>query len=54
VRKPLFDLTDEGFDRVVDLDLKGVSASFAPAMAARGKGSIIAFSSVRAQVVEPG
>ena len=57
VRKPLLDLTDEEFDRVVDLNLKGlfrVLRAFAPAMAARGKGSIVAFSSVRAQVVEPG
>ena len=57
VRKPLLDLSDEEFDRVVDLNLKGVFRvlrAFAPAMAARGKGSIVAFSSVRAQVVEPG
>ena len=57
VRKPLLDLTDEEFDRVIDLNLKGVFRvlrAFAPAMAARGKGSIVAFSSVRAQVVEPG
>ena len=57
VRKPLLDLTDEEFDRVVDLNLKGVFRvlrAFAPPMAARGKGSIVAFSSVRAQVVEPG
>ena len=57
VRKPLLDITDEEFDRVIDLNLKGVFRvlrAFAPAMAARGKGSIVAFSSVRAQVVEPG
>jgi NAD(P)-dependent dehydrogenase (short-subunit alcohol dehydrogenase family) len=57
VRKPLLDLTDDEFDRVVDLNLKGVFRvlrAFAPAMAARGKGSIVALSSVRAQVVEPG
>jgi NAD(P)-dependent dehydrogenase (short-subunit alcohol dehydrogenase family) len=57
VRKPLVEITDEEFDRVVDLNLKGVFRAlrtFAPGMAARGKGSIIAFSSVRAQVVEPG
>ncbi len=57
VRKPLVDITDEEFDRVIDLNLKGVFRAlrtFAPGMAARGKGSIIAFSSVRAQVVEPG
>jgi NAD(P)-dependent dehydrogenase (short-subunit alcohol dehydrogenase family) len=42
---------------VIGLNLKGVFRAlktFAPGMAARGKGSIIAFSSVRAQVVEPG
>ncbi len=57
VRKPLVDVTDEEFDRVIGLNLKGVFRAlraFAPGMAARGKGSIIAFSSVRAQVVEPG
>ena len=57
VRKPLVDVTDEEFDRVIGLNLKGVFRAlktFAPGMAARGKGSIIVFSSVRAQVVEPG
>ena len=57
VRKPLLDLTDEEFDRVIDLNLKGAFRAlraFAPGMAERGKGSIVAFSSVRAQVVEPG
>jgi NAD(P)-dependent dehydrogenase (short-subunit alcohol dehydrogenase family) len=57
VRKPLLDVTDDEFDRVVGLNLKGVFRAlkaFAPGMVARGKGSIIAFSSVRAQVVEPG
>lgn len=57
VRKPLVDVSDEEFDRVIDLNLKGnfrVFRAFAPGMAQRGKGSIIAFSSVRALVVEPG
>jgi NAD(P)-dependent dehydrogenase (short-subunit alcohol dehydrogenase family) len=57
VRKPLLDLTDEEFDRVIDLNLKGAFRAlraFAPGMAERGKGSIVAFSSIRAQVVEPG
>lgn len=57
VRKPLLDVTEEEFDRVVGLNLKGVFhalRTFAPGMATRGKGSIIVFSSVRAQVVEPG
>ena len=57
VRKPLLDLSDEEFDRVVGLNLKGVFRAlraFAPGMAARGKGSIVAFASIRALVVEPG
>ena len=57
VRKPLLEITDEEFDRVVDLNLKGtfrLIREFAPGMAERGSGSIIAFSSFRAQVVEPG
>jgi NAD(P)-dependent dehydrogenase (short-subunit alcohol dehydrogenase family) len=57
VRKPLLEITDEEFDRVVDLNLKGtfrLIREFGRGMAARGSGSIIAFSSFRAQVVEPG
>lgn len=57
VRKPLLNITDEEFDRVVDLNLKGtfrVIRQFARGMAERGSGSIIAFSSIRAQTVEPG
>jgi NAD(P)-dependent dehydrogenase (short-subunit alcohol dehydrogenase family) len=57
VRKPLLDYTDEEFDRVVDLNLKGtfrLCREFGRGMAARGAGSIIAFSSIRGQVVEPG
>jgi NAD(P)-dependent dehydrogenase (short-subunit alcohol dehydrogenase family) len=57
VRKPLLEYTDEEFDRVVDLNLKGTFRpirEFAGGMAERGSGSIIAFSSFRAQVVEPG
>jgi NAD(P)-dependent dehydrogenase (short-subunit alcohol dehydrogenase family) len=57
VRKPLLKITDEEFDRVVDLNLKGtfrLIREFAGGMAERGSGSIIAFSSFRAQVVEPG
>jgi NAD(P)-dependent dehydrogenase (short-subunit alcohol dehydrogenase family) len=57
VRKPLLDITEEEFDRVVGLNLKGVFRAlkvFAPGMVARGKGSSIVFSSIRAQVVEPG
>ncbi len=57
VRKPLLKITDEEFDRVIDLNLKGtfrLIREFAGGMAECGSGSIIAFSSFRAQVVEPG
>jgi NAD(P)-dependent dehydrogenase (short-subunit alcohol dehydrogenase family) len=57
VRKPLLEVTDEEFDRVVDLNLKGtfrLIREFGREMAKRASGSIIAFSSIRAQVVEPG
>src|SRR5829696_6240584 len=57
VRKPLLEYTDDEFDRVVDLNLKGtfrLVREFGPGMVGRGWGSIIAFSSIRAQVVEPG
>jgi NAD(P)-dependent dehydrogenase (short-subunit alcohol dehydrogenase family) len=57
VRKPLLETTDEEFDRVVELNLKGtfrLIREFGRGMAERGSGSIIAFSSFRAQVVEPG
>ena len=50
VRKPLLDYTDEEFDRVVDLNLKGtfrLIREFGRGMAERGSGSIIAFSSFR-------
>lgn len=57
VRKRLADYRDDEFDRVLRVNL--VSAfhlirSFAPAMAAGGGGSVIAFSSIRGAVVEPG
>jgi len=57
VRKPLLEITDEEFDRIVDLNLKGtfrLIREFGGGMAERGSGSIVAFSSIRAQVVEPG
>jgi NAD(P)-dependent dehydrogenase (short-subunit alcohol dehydrogenase family) len=57
VRKRFFDLADSDVDRVVDLNLKGifrVMRDFGGPMAARGRGSIIVFASIRAQVVEPG
>ncbi len=57
VRKALLDYTDEEFDKVIDLNLKGtfrLCREFGRGMAERGTGSIIAFSSIRGQVVEPG
>lgn len=57
VRKPVLEYTDEEFDRVVELNLKGtfrLIRAFGGGMAERGSGSIIAFSSIRAQTVEPG
>jgi len=57
VRKPLSTYKDSEFDRVVELNLKGTFRVLREAgnvMAARGRGSIIAFSSIRSLVVEPG
>jgi NAD(P)-dependent dehydrogenase (short-subunit alcohol dehydrogenase family) len=57
VRKKIGEVTDEEFDRVIDTNLKGtfrVARSAAVRMAGSGGGSIIAFASIRAQVVEPG
>jgi NAD(P)-dependent dehydrogenase (short-subunit alcohol dehydrogenase family) len=57
VRKRLLDYTDEEFDRVVNLNLKGnfrLLQGGGRKMAASGGGSIIVFSSIRSQVVEPG
>ena len=57
VRKPLLAMSDEEFDRVIDVNLKGtfrLVRAAGEAMAERGKGSIIAFASIRAQTVEPG
>jgi NAD(P)-dependent dehydrogenase (short-subunit alcohol dehydrogenase family) len=57
VRKPLADYQDAEFDRVIELNLKGTFRVLREAgriMSAAGGGSIIAFSSIRSQVVEPG
>lgn len=57
VRKPLLRYTDDEFDRVVGLNLKGTFRLLRAAgaqMAAQGRGSIIVLSSIRSQVVEPG
>jgi NAD(P)-dependent dehydrogenase (short-subunit alcohol dehydrogenase family) len=57
VRKPILQYTEEEFDRVVAVNLKGsfnvLQAAGAIMMPAR-RGSIIIFSSIRSQVVEPG
>lgn len=57
VRKPMLDITEEEFSRVIDLNLKGtflLMKNAGKGMAERGSGSIIVFSSIRSQVVEPG
>lgn len=57
VRKRVLDYSEEDFDRVVGLNLRGTFnavRAFAPGMADRGRGCIIAFSSIRALAVEPG
>ena len=57
VRKPLLEYTDEEFDRVIGLNLKGglhVFQGAGPLMAEQKQGSIVMFSSIRSLVVEPG
>lgn len=57
VRKQVLDYSAEEFDRVIGLNLRGTFhavRAFTPAMVARGSGSVIAFSSIRAVAVEPG
>jgi NAD(P)-dependent dehydrogenase (short-subunit alcohol dehydrogenase family) len=57
VRKPLLRYSDEEFDRVVGLNLKGsfrIMQAVGEVMAQQGRGSIIVLSSIRSQVVEPG
>lgn len=57
VRKPMLQISDEEFERVVALNLKGtfmLMRGAAKGMAERGRGSIIVFASIRAEVVEPG
>ncbi len=57
VRKRLLDYTDEEFDKVVNLNLKGNFRLLRQAgrfMKNQGSGSIIVFSSIRSLVVEPG
>ena len=57
VRKPLLEVSVAEFERVVDLNLKGSFLLLREAgrrMAAQGGGSLVVFSSIRSQVVEPG
>lgn len=57
VRKPIFEIDDDAFQRVVDLNLRGVFRllrEFGRVMAERRRGSIVLFSSIRSQVIEPG
>jgi NAD(P)-dependent dehydrogenase (short-subunit alcohol dehydrogenase family) len=57
VRKPILQYSEEEFDRVVAVNLKGsfnVLQSAGRLMTAQGSGSIVIFSSIRSQVVEPG
>lgn len=57
VRKRILDYTDEEFDKVVGLNLKGnfrLLRDGGRRMAEGGGGSIVVMSSIRSQVVEPG
>ena len=57
VRKPFLDYSDEEYDRIVDLNLRGVFLflrAFGRIMRAQGAGSLIATSSMRAMTLEPG
>jgi NAD(P)-dependent dehydrogenase (short-subunit alcohol dehydrogenase family) len=57
LRKPFLDYSDEDYDRVADLNLRGVFLflrTFGRIMRAQRSGSIIATSSMRAMTLEPG
>jgi NAD(P)-dependent dehydrogenase (short-subunit alcohol dehydrogenase family) len=57
VRKLMCDYTDEEYDRVADLNLRGTFfflRAFSRIMARQRRGSLIASSSVRATTLEPG
>ena len=57
VRKPFLDYTDEEYDRIADLNLRGVFLflrAFGRIMRDQGGGSLIATSSMRAMTLEPG
>jgi NAD(P)-dependent dehydrogenase (short-subunit alcohol dehydrogenase family) len=56
VRKPILQFTDDDYERVVALNLKGnfnVLQAAGRIMTAARRGSIVFFSSIRGQVVEP-
>jgi NAD(P)-dependent dehydrogenase (short-subunit alcohol dehydrogenase family) len=57
VRKRILDYSESEFDKVVRINLKGtfhVLRSAGRIMISRNRGSIVIFSSIRSQVVEPG
>jgi NAD(P)-dependent dehydrogenase (short-subunit alcohol dehydrogenase family) len=57
VRRPLLEIDDEAFDRVIGLNLRGTFRAlreFGRLMRDRNRGSIVLFSSIRGSVVEPG
>jgi NAD(P)-dependent dehydrogenase (short-subunit alcohol dehydrogenase family) len=57
VRKPILKYTDEEFSRVLSVNMKGsfgVLRAAGRVMTEQKKGSVILFSSIRSQVVEPG
>jgi NAD(P)-dependent dehydrogenase (short-subunit alcohol dehydrogenase family) len=57
VRKPFLDYSDEEYDRIADLNLRGVFLffrAFGRIMRDQGSGSLIATSSMRAMTLEPG
>jgi NAD(P)-dependent dehydrogenase (short-subunit alcohol dehydrogenase family) len=57
VRKPILKYQPEELDRVLDLNIKGnfnVLQAAGRIMTAQRRGSIVLFSSIRSQVVEPG
>lgn len=57
VRKPILQYTEADFDRVLRVNMKGnfnVLRSAGRILTTQGRGSIVLFSSIRSQVVEPG
>jgi len=57
IRKPFLDYNDEEYDRIANLNLRGVFIflrTFGRIMRAQGSGSLVATSSMRAMTLEPG